>query len=365
MNVAIVGWGVEPEVSGGMDIHVSRVAEALALSGTNVRLFLPAFNSCEGYSKKVSVEKIGTGPVPHDLAEVISSVRRFNEKIYSTLNGADFDVIHTHDWLGAEAGVLAKKKLGKKWVHTVHSLEYMRRAELNPGNSPMEELERTAILESDEAITVSRLMQAEILKKYKRNVRVIYNAPSVSAAAPDVRREENRVFFAGRLAEQKGLKYMLYSAKRVLEEVPGAKFAVAGEGHLAEPLLSFSKSIGIDGSIVFLGFVGKDELVREYQKATLFVSPSVFEPFGITVLDAAVLGAPIVATKRTGALELFGHGSVAVVKPEDPSDLAEKIIILLRDKNMRDKMAKKAKKDVQMAQGWTEIAKSIESAFSI
>ncbi|MCK5233532.1 MAG: glycosyltransferase family 4 protein [Candidatus Aenigmarchaeota archaeon] len=357
MKILMVGWGAEPDISGGMDIHTSQISECLTKAGHNVRLFVPAFS--ETSSSRTDIEKIHVGEKPGTLAQVILFVEEYNRKVFSFAKQDYFDIIHTHDWIGAEAGYRIQQKLGKKWVHTVHSLEYMRSCNLGAGKSRIEMLEELAVRGADTLITVSKFMQKEIAEKYGLDANVIYNAASVSETGvkKNICRDKARILFAGRLAEQKGLKYLIYSAKDVLKSVPDAKFVIAGAGNLREPLEEFVKSLGISKHVQFTGFVNREQLVQEYQKAALFVSPSVYEPFGITMLDAAVLGAPIIAARKTGALELFGTGSVAVVAPENAKDISKAVVALLGDGSARDEMAKKALEDVQKIKTWAELSK--------
>ena len=364
MKILMIGWGAEPDISGGMDIHTSRISEGLTKAGHTVMLFVPAFSETS-YSR-ANIEKINVGEKPRTIAQVILSVEEYNGNIFSFAKQEEFDIIHTHDWIGAEAGYKIQHKLGKKWVHTVHSLEYMRSCGHSTGKSRIEMLEELAVRGADTLITVSKFMQKEIVKKYHIKTNVIYNAASVSETGikKNICRDKARILFAGRIAEQKGLKYLIYSAKDVLKSVPGAKFVVVGEGNLREPLEGFAASLGIKENVEFTGFVSREQLVQEYQKATLFVSPSVYEPFGITLLDAAVLGAPIIATRKTGALELFGKGSVAVVKEENSKELSEAIIALLSDEKRCDDMAKTALECVQKNKTWAEISEETTAVYS-
>ncbi len=364
MKILMIGWGAEPDISGGMDVHTSRISECIAKAGHTIKLFVPAFNETSGSNSEI--EKIEAGKKPNNLADVIRSVKEYNRNIFSFAKKHDFDIIHTHDWLGAEVGFHIQQKLGRKWVHTVHSLEYMRSCRQGTGKSRIEMLEELAVRGADALITVSRFMQKEIAEKYSMNANVIYNAASVSEknCLSGITRENKRILFAGRIAEQKGLKHLIYSAKDVLKAFPGAKFVVVGKGNLQGSLEEFSKSIGIEGNVEFTGFVSREQLVEKYQKATLFVSPSVYEPFGITLLDAAVLGAPIIATRKTGALELFGKGSVAVVEEENSKELAEKIVALLGNEKMRENMANAASEDAKKMKTWAGISEEITAVYS-
>jgi len=365
MRLLLVGWSVEPEICGGLDIHVSRIAERLGAFGHSVFLCVPDYNAHTLHLKDALLWRVDAGKKPERLYEFVRSVTLYNRNVFYIAKNTDFDIIHTHDWLGAEAGMLVKEKLGKKWIHTVHSLEYMRSGGVQPfcDAGPIEKAEEIAIRNSDLLLTVSVFMQKEINKRYKRKAKVIHNAPSLTENQNRVVRENQRILYVGRLSEQKGVRYLIYSVPNILERFPSAKLVISGEGHLRKPLERFAESLGIEKSVVFLGFVSKKRLTEEYQKATLFISPSLFEPFGITLLDAALLGVPIVATQHTGALEIFSRGSVEITAPQDSKELSKKIIHLLTNRRRREKMAELARRDVMHAPGWTEIARRVEKNY--
>lgn len=367
MRVLMIGWFADKRNSGGMEVHIREVCRNLSSEGHSVELVMPGAAQKPMDETGAKMHYVSCKIACNSLGGVIKSVRNFNKKIIAEFkkSKASFDVIHSHDWLGVEAAGILAKKSGKPWIHTVHSLEHIRATE--DTKSEISKIEKQGMLGCDKLITVSNLMKKEIIKKYKippEKISVIHNYAGVSGIR--LHREpgtSRTILYIGRLAFQKGIEHLVLAHEKVLKEIPSAKLVIAGGGNLKEGLKSLAASYGIGKSILFKGFVRENELIGLYRSATLFVSPSVFEPFGITVLDAVKFGVPVIATKNTGCLELFSDGNIAVAESENSGDIAEKIIRLLEDKAERLKMAESAKKDLEKADDWRMIAEKTAEVY--
>lgn len=369
MRIMVIGWAADEKNSGGMEVHIRELCKNLALMGHSVELSVPEAargSIADLTDAAVKVRYIKCRTDCSSLDEVVKSVSQYNKKIIAEFKNPEscFDVIHSHDWLGIEAADFLSKKYRKPWIHTVHSLEHIRAAdETGSPEKRISGIERRGIVACDRIITVSNLMKREITEKCRvpaEKISVIYNSATFSDAK-SARNDSGRntlptVLFAGRLALQKGIEHLILAFAEALKIIPSARLVIAGSGNLDSSLKSLAASCGIEQSIIFKGFVSDDVLKELYRSADLFVSPSVFEPFGITVLDAAGFSVPVIATKNTGAVELFSKGSIAVVEPENSGALAGEIVRLLRNPAARKKMAEYAKKDLEKSDGWKKIA---------
>ncbi len=367
MRVLMIGWFADARNSGGMEVHIREVCRNLSYKGHPVELVMPGAAQKSMDAIGVKMHYVSCKIACNSLGGVIKSVRNFNKKIIAEFkkSKASFDVIHSHDWLGVEAAGILAKKSGKPWVHTVHSLEHIRATE--DTKSEISKIEKQGMLGCDKLITVSNLMKKEIIKKYKippEKISVIHNYAGVSGIR--LHREpgaSRTILYIGRLAFQKGIEHLMLAFQKILKDFPSARLIIAGDGNLKDGLKSLALSLGTEKSVSFEGFVDEERLKELYCNATLFVSPSVFEPFGITVLDAVKFGVPVIATKNTGCLELFSDGNIAVAEPENSGDIAEKIIRLLKNKNEQGKMSESAKKDLEKADDWRMIAEKTAQVY--
>ncbi|MEM4255263.1 MAG: glycosyltransferase family 4 protein [Candidatus Norongarragalinales archaeon] len=169
-----------------------------------------------------------------------------------------------------------------------------------------------------------------------------------------------------RLVEQKGLDYLLDAIPLVDKELGGkAHFVLLGRGPLLEHLQAKAKKLGVEEKISFLAerFSEKD-LAALYAACDCFVLPSLWEPFGIVVVEAMATGKPVVGTDIGGIPEIIEHGKNGfLVQPRDARALAQRITFLLQNKKTARKMGAEGRKIAVKKFTWDETAKSYEKFY--
>ncbi len=134
----------------------------------------------------------------------------------------------------------------------------------------------------------------------------------------------------GRLVPQKGQRYLIEAMLRVTAELPAARLLIAGEGWLRRSLEAQIAAAGLGGSVTLLG-ERRDAKVL-FAAADLFVFPSLYEGFGVSLLEAMVAGRPCIASDIEVLREITDEGRRAVLVPiRDPEQLAQAIVALARD----------------------------------
>lgn len=169
------------------------------------------------------------------------------------------------------------------------------------------------------------------------------------------------VLFVGRLAEKKGVSYAI----EAMRQVNNAMLVIAGDGPLKSKLQRQAETVQKESgsTILFLGAKTHEELKGIYASADLFVMPSITakngdkEGFGLVILEAFASGLPIVASRSGGITDIVKDGVNGYLAEEkDVSGLADRINIVLQDKNIYNKMQTEAKKTAQRYD-YGEIAK--------
>lgn len=169
------------------------------------------------------------------------------------------------------------------------------------------------------------------------------------------------VLFVGRLAEKKGVSYAI----EAMRQVNNAMLVIAGDGPLKSKLQRQAERVQKESgsTILFLGAKTHEELKGIYASADLFVMPSITakdgdkEGFGLVILEAFASGLPIVASRSGGITDIVKDGVNGYLAEEkDVSGLADRINIVLQDKNIYNKMQTEAKKTAQRYD-YGEIAK--------
>ena len=124
--------------------------------------------------------------------------------------------------------------------------------------------------------------------------------------------------------------------------MPDALFVIAGEGPERRSLEARARALELDGRVVFLGY--RNDPADLLSACDLFVLPSLFEGFPLSVLEAAAAGRPVIATAVDGTVEAVRHGETGLlVPPADPAALAAAINALLRDPALAFRLGAAAK----------------------
>lgn len=154
-----------------------------------------------------------------------------------------------------------------------------------------------------------------------------------------------RLLFVGRLANQKGLGYLLQAIAQLSEEDRRVvELELVGSGPEDETLRSMARELGIRENVRFAGWVPRSEIVKHYQAADAFVFPSLDEGLPNVVLEAMACGKPIVATDITGNRELVQTGvNGLLVPPADPEALATALDSIMESPDMRVRMGRKSR----------------------
>jgi glycosyltransferase involved in cell wall biosynthesis len=153
------------------------------------------------------------------------------------------------------------------------------------------------------------------------------------------------ILFVGALAPQKGPDYLLEAFIRLKNRIPELRLRFAGRGTMLDQLQAQARRAGVLADVEFLGFVDRPGLVRQYQEAHVLAVPSIWkEQFGMIGPEALACGTPCVASNIGGIPEWLHDGQWGfLVPPRDPGALAEKLELLLRDRQLRRSFGEKGR----------------------
>jgi glycogen synthase len=218
-----------------------------------------------------------------------------------------FDLIHAHDWLTFEAGLMLKCAYGKPLVAHVHSTEWDRAGE--HGDSEIIDIERRGLDGADRIIAVSNFTRRTLIERYQQRpnkISTVYNGieTKVRCGGKRAPSSKKRVSFIGRITRQKAPECFIRAAHRVLQHRHDVEFIMAGDGDLLEMMVRMARSLGLDGVVTFPGFLGRDEVRGLLESSDVYVMPSISEPFGIAALEAIDAGVPVIVSRHAGITEV-------------------------------------------------------------
>jgi glycosyltransferase involved in cell wall biosynthesis len=386
MRVLMLGWEFPPIISGGLGTACLGLTKAMKGMGLDVLFMLPRGMEQEGAShvqilgQRVPADRrsttqlghvrvtpvssrlfspyqsLGTGATsaatgatrgeqairmarkqPFDLADyyggnLLSEVYRYAHACAELAQDETFDVIHAHDWMTYPAGLAIADMTGKPLVVHVHSTEFDRSGE--DVQQQIWDIERAGMQRAASVICVSQMTKNIVTARYGQSaekVEVVYNGvdpPEYRDPIPVLPGGCKIVLFLGRITMQKGPEYFVAAARKVLEKVENVKFIVAGAGDMFHRMIEQVACLGIGQKVLFAGFLRGSDVDRAFRMASLYVMPSVSEPFGIAPLEAASRGVPVLISKNSGVSEVLRHALTADFW--DIDEMANKIVGVLR-----------------------------------
>jgi len=218
-----------------------------------------------------------------------------------------FDVIHAHDWITFPGGVRIKADSGKPLILHVHSLETDRSG--SDCRNRIYELEKEAMIAADRVIAVSQYTKDQIVLHYQINpikISVVHNGIDPQETKRTTHKLKDKlVVFLGRLTHQKGPDFLIETAEKVVRVYPRVKFVVAGTGDQFAHALQSSAYKKLGSKFIFTGFLSKAKVNQLLSMADVYFLPSVSEPFGLSVLEAAQFNVPSVISRQSGAAEVM------------------------------------------------------------
>lgn len=171
---------------------------------------------------------------------------------------------------------------------------------------------------------------------------------------PFEHRDPNLVLSVGRLVEVKGFRYAIEGFRTVVQKYPHAKYIIVGNGPERASLEELIISLGLSNSVYLVGEKIDQEVRNLYEKASIFILPSIVtakgteEGQGLVLQEAQASGIPVIASNVGGIAEGMIDGTTGfLVPPKNPNALAEKILYLLDHPGQRKIMGEAGRSFVQ------------------
>lgn len=222
-------------------------------------------------------------------------------------------------------------------------------------------------------VVTTRTYAATSRAVWRYNPTVIPNAVDHHRFRPDVDGSKIRstlsippdvplVLLVGRIVPHKGIEHFVEAARYV----PEARFLIAGEGSLLEPMRRLAASMGVSDRVRFVGRVSEARLPEVYAACDVFVLPSVsrLEAFGIVALEAMATGKPVIVADIPGVREMIVDGQDGLLAdPVNSRDLAEKIRRLLTNPEAGRAMGARGREKVLASFGIERVTDEIEAVY--
>jgi D-inositol-3-phosphate glycosyltransferase len=302
-------------------------------------------------------------------------------KGFAKQKGLEYDLIHSHYWLSGLAALDLRAAWGAPVVHMFHTLAAMKnRVARTPEESASElrlQSEVRLLSEADRIVAATQAEMAQLQWLYRADTNRItvvppgvdttrfYPIPKDEAVAfIGTPAKQCMLLYVGRIEPLKGIDTLIESMaimkqRGILDIFPMCLAVIGGDPDVSdeqitaemERLQAMRESYGIDDMIMFLGRQDQDTLQYYYSAAEVVVVPSHYESFGLVALESMACGTPVVASETGGLAFLVKDGETGFHVPAaDPEALADRLIELMQDNELREKLGKQAS---EYAKGFT------------
>ena len=373
-HIGDIAWEFPPNIVGGLGTYQAELYKRLAnkFSITAIPLMRGADKKERETVDCVDVHRIRPSPELFDAYKLMhnddwyvgGSYFDFTLQSIEILCGMErLDLIHSHDWLGMWAGLVASKHLGKPWVVNMHSCEIGRNP--NP-NQWVVEIERLGA-RADKVIAVSNGTKEELIRMgYKpEKIEVIYNG--IDLEKYDPRKANGRkarvkyglvdkkvIFFVGRPVREKGIDTLLRAFDEVKKEIKDAKLVLLSQGDI----------VNLSPDVMHINsFVPEQERMDLIAASDIFVVPSLYEPFGIVAVEGLAMKKAVIGSRTGGIKEIIEDGKSGLLfEPGNHMELADKIKSLLKNDYERKRMESISRKRAAFF-SWEKNARQVASIY--
>jgi glycosyltransferase involved in cell wall biosynthesis len=369
MKIAIFSDNFYPELSGITD-SIILLAKRLAKLGHEICFFVPSY-SLRNYQilnlskkelrlgRKVNIKRFFSLPAPFAGLQSRLVLPEFSGNIFKKFKP---DIIHSQLFFGAGLEGLIRAKLNKLPLVGTNHTAISEFVKFVPFNSKI--FERISLKYAawyynhcDFVTAPSRSVFSEMSQYgFKRPGQVISNPVDTALFHPtsdkaQVKKQfglgNNTIVYAGRLAPEKNIETVIRAVMLASQKVSDIDLAIAGSGKSESELRQLVDKLGVKNKIKFLGTLSQQELVKLYQASEIFTIASTSETQSLVLMQALACGLPAVVVDARALPEYVNGQNGYVVKADDCRAMADKLILLLENPDLRQKLGQGACNFVQ------------------
>jgi glycosyltransferase involved in cell wall biosynthesis len=390
MRVALVSSGlvsIPPIKGGAVEEYVYQLSRHLRRLGVDAVAIDAKWNGIDVETVNINGVKILRIPVRSPTSNIKRNIAmefQFGKTASKYLNKEDFDVIHANTaWAGFALAI--NRKRSHSFVYTCHNPLWPE-DKVHLGERVVRLVEGFTMRASNAVVALNKTMYRAIVEKAGVNgdkAVIIPNGVDVDYFKPGLRNDEflskfnleegNYILFVGRVSPEKGVHLLLKAFSYIAQESVHVKLVVAGpltSSFSASGMSPYARAIveyakrRLPGRIIFTGAVNRDELRVLYSNAHLFVLPSLAEAFGLVLIEAMASGVPPIGSTAGGIPDVITDGVNGLLfKKGDWKDLATKMLMLINDETLRNKLAAKARETAVEKYSWQVVASKLKEIY--
>jgi len=363
--------------TGGMNVYVRDLTRQLGAMDVHVDVFtrsqdehVPHVLHDLGYGNRVV--HVPAGPeIPLPRQELVGYLGEYVRGIieFCSNKGIQYDVIHSHYWMSGVAAGELKQLWDIPIMHMFHTLGAMKQRVARPAEQVEGDYrvkgEKDVLRIADRIVAATQAELVQLQWLYQADTgKITVIPPGVDLShfypiSSDEAKEfigvppcERVLLFVGRIEPLKGIDVLIEAIAILRQQgMPVCLSVIGGEvegdpepanGEMGR-LHALREQYGLTDMIAFLGSRDQDKLPYYYSAADVVVLPSQYESFGMVALEAMACGKPVVASQVGGLAYLIQDGVTGFTVPvDDPQELANRLMILINDEELRQRMGAQA-----------------------
>jgi mannosylfructose-phosphate synthase len=380
--------------TGGQVVYVLELAKALSSLGISVDIYTRWFDHdrrqidpLAGYPD-VRVVRIPAGAwefVPKEQIYGVLPELADNMVSFIREKGLDYDLYHGHYVDAGDVTLDVAKRVGRPAFFTAHSIGAWKQEQMGGDPVEMEKKFNFKRRIADELnIFMSVLAQSVTTDLQRQKIKELYGfeADNIVTIPPGVDVHTFRplepgrerqgtglpkryIFCLSRIDTNKGHDLLLHAFDIVRKEIPDVDLVIGGgspepqerELGVRATMQTIIDQTGMQDRVRVTGYVPDELMVPYYRQAEIFALPSLFEPFGMTALEAMACGTPVVASRLGGIRNVITtEENGLLVDPSDALEFAAAIIRLLNDRPLAERLGDSGRTTVQEQYSWEAIA---------
>jgi D-inositol-3-phosphate glycosyltransferase len=378
--------------TGGQNVYVGQLCRFLASQGYRIDLFTrwedPAAQQIVDWLPGVRVIHVKAGPVEIVPKEkLLPFMREFRENMLAFMRQENvaYELIHANFFMSALVAAGIKQILGIPYTVTFHALGYIR--QIHQGSNDQFPPERIAIEKevaalADQVIAECPQDRDDLINYYNVPAGKITIIPcgfnkqefhpvekQEARKRLQLRSDEHILLQLGRMVPRKGVDNVVKAVGQLQANDKKIRLIIVG-GESDDPnaannpemarLQDIAKAHNVLDNVYFAGRKGRDLLKYYYSAADLFITTPWYEPFGITPLEAMACGTPVIGANVGGIKYSVVDGETgALVSPDNPVELAEKVSELLADQDELQRLSRNAIQRVNRHFTWKSVAEKM------
>ena len=302
-----------------------------------------------------------------------------------------FEIIHANTaWAGFALAL--HKSVGKLrcrgFVYTCHNPLWPENR-VHIGEKIVRLVEGYTMKVADIVVALNKTMYRALTEKAKidpRKMVIVPNGVDTEFFRPGLEdeqalsryglEEQSYILFVGRVSPEKGVHILLRAFKQIVNDVPkNFKLVIVGPltstfnptqiSNYAKAMMSYAKE-KLGERVVFTGAIDRNSLRILYSNAYCFVLPSLAEAFPMVLLEAMASGTPTIGSTAGGIPDIIIDGVNGLLfRKGDWKDLANKMLMLIADKNLRNKLTLNSRKIVEEVYSWHSITLRIKRCYEV